>query len=116
MPICYGNSGGVGRFIKRVDQPLHGAACDDVDLGPKPVSASGSHRTQRLPVRCIDTGEVYESARAAGRVMALKEEGSNAANNGKEISRCCRHERLTWHGMRWEYVKDGKGPKNGDNR
>lgn len=23
MPICYGNSGGVGRFIKRVEQPLY---------------------------------------------------------------------------------------------
>lgn len=46
-------------------------------------------------VRCINTGEVFESQR-----IASKEKGINQS----KISLCCQHKRNHTHGLRWEYA------------
>lgn len=52
-----------------------------------------NHKSQA--VRCINTGEVFESQR-----IASKEKGINQS----KISLCCQHKRNHTHGLMWEYV------------
>lgn len=78
----------------------------------KAKAESQPKRPHRLPVRCIDTGKVYESARAAGKALSQKY-NTGADHNGRQIVRCCRHERLSWHGTTWEFVFDGEEGEEG---
>lgn len=77
----------------------------------KAKAESQPKRSHRLHVRCIDTGKVYESARAAGKALSQKY-NTGAEHNGRQIVRCCRHERPSWHGTTWEFVFEGEDEKN----
>lgn len=63
MPICYGNSGGVGRFIKRVEQPVpEGNSPRKI---PRNVKKAVTATTSNAMVMCADENRVYGSIRDA---------------------------------------------------
>ena len=104
MPICYGNSGGYGRFIERVSQPIA------VDERPKPkgkqIRKSDSKPVIRnRGVRQVETGVEFKSANAAAMAI-LVGTTYDPLTAAKQIRKCCRGERMTWHGCRWEYVDE----------
>lgn len=47
------------------------------------------------PVRCVETGIVYESAKIAGEQLGC---------DNSRIGKCCRNPKLTCGGYHWEYV------------
>ena len=51
----------------------------------------------RKPVRCIETGEEFESLSDAERKTGIL---------GETISRCCRGKQKTASGYHWEFIKD----------
>jgi len=53
----------------------------------------------KKPVRCIETGVVYESCSEAGRQLET---------SPSKISMCCNGKRKTTGGFHWEYVTDDK--------
>jgi group I intron endonuclease len=52
---------------------------------------------RKVQVKCLDTGEIYESATDAGRRLNI---------NNSKITAVCRGRRKTAGGLRWEYVKE----------
>lgn len=59
---------------------------------------TGAHNGKSTAVRCITTGEVFESQR-----IAAKEKGVLQC----KIWKCCNGEAAHTHGLRWEYVNKG---------
>lgn len=55
----------------------------------------GNQAHNKIPVRCVETGTVYESACDAERHTGIK---------NSEINRCCRGKRKSTHGQHWEYA------------
>lgn len=55
----------------------------------------------KMKVRCVETGEVYESYSAAASAMGL--------SSGDSICAVCRGKRKTAAGYRWEYAKMNDG-------
>lgn len=103
MPICYGNSGGVGRFIKRVEQPVpEGNPPRKI---PRNVKKATTSTTSNAMVMCADENRVYGSIRDAAREMVRRhrcgtvksaEESINAALEGNQPTAC---------GYRWVQVE-----------
>ena len=56
------------------------------------------------PVRCIETGKVFNSIKLAAEYCNLKK--------GDKISMCCKGTRKTAGGYHWEYVDDKKEKEN----
>jgi len=56
--------------------------------------ARQSAAAAKRPVRCISTGEVFDSAKKAGESIG---------SQGGKITECCQGKRLTVKGTRWEY-------------
>lgn len=53
----------------------------------------------RKPVKCLETGEIYESLSDAERKTGILDE---------TISRCCRGKQKTAGGYHWVFVKEGE--------
>lgn len=51
--------------------------------------------SQNKPVRCIETQQVFESAKQAGLLLDI---------NPSSISKCCRGQRKTCNNLHWEFV------------
>lgn len=56
----------------------------------------GSKNHMSVPVRCINTGEVFESQQIASKAKGV---------NQSKISLCCQGKRTHTHGLMWEYVE-----------
>ena len=56
----------------------------------------GNQNAPQKATRCIETGNVYRSAREAARQTGI---------GPAQISMCCRGERQTAGGLHWEYIK-----------
>lgn len=56
-------------------------------------------RRRNVKVRCLDTGEVYDSVTTAARTLGISRSG---------ISNCCRGFHHTCGGYRWEYYKENE--------
>lgn len=65
---------------------------------------TGNHNAPEKIVRCITTGAIYRSTKEAGRLTNL---------SASSISMCCRGERKSCGGMKWEYVDNGGGNGGG---
>lgn len=65
---------------------------------------SGKDNTASKAVRCIETGEVFETMTAAGLHY-----GSKSVTPGVNIRKCCLGERPTALGHTWEFVTDVGG-------
>ena len=61
------------------------------------IKSMQKNSTCKKAVKCIETGEVYESIKEAGRVSGI---------DWNNISQCCRGVRDTAKGFHWEYVDD----------
>ena len=103
MPICYGNSGGYGRFIKRVNQPIPGGSAPRKP--PRSVKRAAASTSATPMVMCADENRVYGSIRDAAREMVRRhrcgivksaEESINAALEGNQPTAC---------GYRWVQVE-----------
>ena len=55
----------------------------------------GSRNPKSTAVRCINTGEVFETQNQAAKVKGV---------NQSKISLCCQGKRNHTHGLRWEYA------------
>lgn len=55
----------------------------------------GSRNPNSTPVRCINTGEVFECQTAAAKAKGV---------SASKISLCCQGKRNHTHGFRWEYI------------
>lgn len=55
----------------------------------------GKRNPKSREVRCINTGEVFESLREASQVKGVDQ---------SKITLCCQHKRNHTHGLRWEYA------------
>lgn len=55
----------------------------------------GSRNPKSTAVRCINTGEVFETQRSAAKAKGVRQE---------KISLCCRGLRSHTHGLKWEYI------------
>lgn len=55
----------------------------------------GSRNHRSTAVRCINTGEVFETQRAAAEAKGVLQ---------SKISKCCNGEATHTHGLRWEYA------------
>ena len=77
MPIAYGNSGGYGRFLKRVPQPL-------IEEKPRPIL-------------CLNNGRVYETIKAAAVDVAGMEWNSAA----RSIEQALDGKQALARGKRW---------------
>ncbi len=60
-----------------------------------------SEKSSRIckPVRCIETGEIFNSTTEAGKAKSK-------TNSFNSVSRCCRGERKTAYGYHWEFITD----------
>lgn len=58
---------------------------------------TGANSPRSKAVRCVTTGEVFESQRIASKLTGAIQ---------SEISRCCTGEIRQTHGLEWEYVED----------
>ena len=56
---------------------------------------TGSENPRSTAVRCINTGEVFESQRIAAKAKGVSQ---------PKISRCCNGELNHVHGLKWEFV------------
>lgn len=56
----------------------------------------GSRNVKSKPVRCINTGEIFESQREAAQAKGVLQ---------SKISLCCQGKSNHTHGLRWEYFK-----------
>lgn len=56
---------------------------------------TGSDNSRSKPVRCINTGEVFECQRAAAKAKGV---------NQAKICLCCQGKRTHTHGLMWEYA------------
>lgn len=54
-------------------------------------------KRETKPVRCVETGKVYESCKAAYKAIGSKSHG--------HIESCCKGDRGTHKGFHWEYVE-----------
>lgn len=101
MPICYGNSGGVGRFIKRVEQPLY------VDYRTDEAKAEAADEAMVL---CVETNRVYRSLADAARGMQMI--GTAMVTLSATVSairRACERGEATACGFHWTRVElEGK--------
>ena len=61
------------------------------------MAQMGNQNAPQKTTRCVETGIVYRSAREAARQTGLRP---------AQISQCCRGERHTHGGFRWEYVEE----------
>ncbi len=57
----------------------------------------GSRNPKSRPVRCINTGEVFESQNIAARTKGVLQ---------SKIWKCCNGEATHTHGLRWEYFNN----------
>lgn len=57
---------------------------------------TGSENHKSTPVRCINTGEVFESQRIAAQAKGVSQ---------SKICLCCKGKRNHTHGLKWEYVE-----------
>jgi len=57
----------------------------------------GSKNPRSRAVRCINTGEIFESQRIAAQAKGVLQ---------PKIWKCCNGEAAHTHGLRWEYVED----------
>lgn len=57
----------------------------------------GSRNPKSTPVICLNTGEVYETQRAAAKAKGV---------NQSKISLCCNGKRAHTHGLKWAYTEN----------
>jgi hypothetical protein len=57
-------------------------------------------------VRCIETGQIFETAKAASRWLSYVKENYYNKFNPDLIKQCCRGKQKTSYGYHWEFVKD----------
>lgn len=57
---------------------------------------TGKENHNSTPVRCVTTGEVFESQRIAARKTGVLQ---------SKISECCQGQRNHTHGLKWEYAE-----------
>ena len=62
----------------------------NVDLGGGGVKSGRKSKK----VKCVDTGQIFNSAKEAGEVFGA---------NGSNIRRSCNHPKITAHGCKWEW-------------
>lgn len=77
----------LGRVISDDQRRRHSEVMTGKMVGPL------NHKSR--PVCCIDTGEVFETQRAAAKATGAQQ---------AKISLCCQGKRNRTHGMRWEYA------------
>lgn len=97
MPICYGNSGGVGRFIKRVEQPLYSDHLTD---------ESKAEAADEAMVLCVEMNHVYRSLADAARGMQML--GTAMVTLSATVStirRACERRETTACGFHWTRVE-----------
>lgn len=68
----------------------------------KKIEQFKSTQEQSKKVRCLETGQIFENARAASHWVAFVRE--NYYCNLDLIRRCCRGCQKTAYGYRWEFV------------
>ena len=86
-----GNRYRVGKSVVFSDETR-----EKISKSKKGIATSFHGRTPR-PVKCVDTGEVFDSAVAASRIIG---------KSFTPIYRCCNGERKTAHGFKWQYVTE----------
>lgn len=78
----------LGRVISEEQKRKHSAVMKGRMVGSK------NHKSRA--VRCIETGEVFETQRAAAEAKGVLQ---------SKISLCCQGKSRQTHGLRWEYVE-----------
>ena len=79
----------LGRVISEEQRKKHSEAMKGKMVGSKNPSS--------VTVRCITTGEVFESQHIAAKAKGVLQ---------SKISLCCQGKRNHTHGLKWEYVTD----------
>lgn len=86
---------------KRISSKVKGRVKTEEERRHHSEVMKGRHRGAEHPrskaVRCITTGEVFESQYLAAEAKGLCQ---------SQISRCCRGNIKQTHGLQWEYVKE----------
>lgn len=80
-------------WVTVAENANHGTRNERISATKK---AQGSS-TAAKKVRCINTGEVFESISSAAKAMGV--------NYSTSISACCRGKLQTAHGLKWEFVE-----------
>ena len=98
----------IGAAVSGKKHPRYGKKQSPEWVAKRMANAKGrrlspEHRAKleaarKVPVRCVDTGEIYESATEAGRRLNIQ---------NSKITAVCRGKRKTAGGLRWEYIKEG---------
>lgn len=78
----------LGRVIPEKQRKAHSEAMKGKLVGSK------NHMS--VAVRCINTGEIFESQQIAAKAKGV---------NQSKISLCCQGKRTHTHGLKWEYVE-----------
>lgn len=98
-----------GRFIIVLKQ-------EDIKIGTYKVSAQRFNKlkeklqpyrslpAQSKKVRCIETGQIFENAKAASKWAAFVRENFYCSYD--LIKQCCRGKQKTSYGYHWEFVKN----------
>lgn len=98
-----------GRFIVVLKQ-------EDIKMGTYKVSAQRFNKlkeklqpyrslpAQSKKVRCVETGQIFENAKAASKWAAFVRE--NFYCNFDLIKQCCRGKQKTSYGYHWEFVME----------
>lgn len=87
--------------INHIDENKHNNHVSNLEWTTPKENSSHGTRTERVArghdkkVRCIETGQIYDSVRQASR-----ETGLNEGN----LASCCRGKRETCGKLHWEYV------------
>lgn len=68
----------------------------------RPVLRRRAPSQNRKPVRCIDTGVIYNCVRDAADILME----SDIFVSPEDIRKVCLGRRMTARGLRWEYVDD----------
>jgi len=64
---------------------------------------TGGKNPRANKVRCIETGEIFDCAKAPGLKYAPM-----SSNPGSIIIKCCRGKIETAYGLHWEYIEKEK--------
>lgn len=73
-----------------------------MEKNAKPVLRRHSPPQNRKPVRCIETGVIYDCVRDAADILIEKE----ISVSPEDIRKVCLGRRMTAGRLRWEYVDD----------
>ena len=88
-------------LVNHKDENKHNNCVDNLEWCSHAYNNSYGSRTKRTckPVKCIETGIVYDSTVQAGKLTGV---------NRVYITNCCNNKKLSAGGFHWEYVKENE--------